>query len=522
MKRPLSALLALVLSLGSVPAQAQTALGKIAAPTVSAPAVVPSALSVPSLGSPLSAASIPLLPSGLAVLTPAPHLSVVPSALSFKAAVAVPSAASTPGRPLDVLRAVSVSETPAALFDASRTRSAPSTGEPVRRNPEPESAAAPKKKGLLARYAEHRKKPSGLGGVFGKSLVLATIAGTALPPLMNAAPAMKAVYAAAMSNAALVALLVPAMILFWAARKLRRAPQTAAKPPPARRAKLLVAGLAVAMGLSLGLTPYAADGPLVERVTAHMERDKPADEQSHARWVSGGAMEDETVKELSKNAVGREILDKLRDRFGVLRLPPMFVSHQDDSYAEHENMFDGVYLNENEITGRGWTVEQFLKDPALQRRLIREMNSTVLHELVHAVQGRRPPWTPGYFKNSVECEQEAFFYQTLFVLAELEANPAMPNNGGHSWLLVELADDLDSFLGNIAAIYPENVVVGDPYFRDFLAAQRARWPVFRVHVYQVLAAHAPGPGSAKMYMDKARAAAKKAGLPEPAPLVAAR
>ena len=175
------------------------------------------------------------------------------------------------------------------------------------------------------------------------------------------------------------------------------------------------------------------------------------------------------------------------------------------------------------LSEHGWTVEQFLKDPELQRRLIRDMNSTVVHELTHAVQGRRPPWTPGYFKNTIEAEQEAFLQETLFRLAELENDPKLTNNGHDQWMLPEAADSLDGFLSSVAGMYDKNVVIGkDPYFNAYIAAQRARWPAFRVHIYEVLAARATSSGTAKMYMDKAKAAAKEAGLPEPAALVAAR
>jgi hypothetical protein len=150
------------------------------------------------------------------------------------------------------------------------------------------------------------------------------------------------------------------------------------------------------------------------------------------------------------------------------------------------------------------------------------MNSTVVHELTHAVQGRRAPWTPGYLTNTFEAEQEAFFREMLFRLAELERDPSARNDGHDAWMVPDAADDLDGFLKSVAAMYEKNVSVPNPHFDAFLAEQRARWPAFRVHIYQVLAARATTPASAKMYLDKAKAAAKEAGLSEPAPLVASR
>ncbi len=386
----------------------------------------------------------------------------------------------------------------------------------------PSSASASTKPGLLARYRAYRARPDGAFSLFGKSLVFGSLAAAAVPVVAHAAPALKLVYALGAASAVLFALLIPTAVVLWAVRKIRRKPE-AARPPPKKRARLAVIALGALIGLGVGMLPHQASGPFTERVGAYMDRFDAPEHRAHARWISGGAVESETIEALSRNPIGRDTLDALRDRFGVLRMPAFFVSHQADSYAQHENMFDGVYLNETEITDRGWTVERFLADPSLQRRLIREMDSTVLHELTHAVQGRRPPWNPGYFTNSIEAEQEAFFQEMLYRFAALEANPAARNNGFDQWMIPDAAGNIDSFLKAVAAMYEKNTYVrNDPYFNAYIGAQRARWPEFRVHMYVVLAEHATGSGSANMYMEKARAAAKAAGLPEPPPLVVSR
>ncbi|MBI2387960.1 MAG: hypothetical protein HYV14_18390 [Elusimicrobia bacterium] len=523
MKRLLSSILALALGLGSVPAQAQTALGRASLPAPAAPVPVPAGLVAPAAGLLAPALGASLTPAAFASLGPSP----VPSAaapLPARPVSAVPTLpALAPARtatPLETLRSAASPEIApgtGAIFDGSVTRSAAASVEPP---VQPEAAAQPRRT-LLQRYKAGRNK-NPLQNAFGKAMFLTTTAAVAVPVLWGAAPALKLAYAAVAADALMLAVVLPVALVLAVWRKLKRAPQTAAKPPPSRRAKLAVVALGVVLGLGAAVVPYQATGPVVERVKAYTERHDPAAKQTRARWISGGAVEDEVFKVLAPNPVGREVLDKLRDRGGVLRLPPFFISRQDDSYGQHENLFDGVYLNEGEVTGRGWTVEQFLKDPALQRQLIREMSSTVLHELTHAVQGRRPPWTPGYFKLTFEAEQEAFFQEMLFRLAELERDPAARNNGHDQWMVPDAAADLDGFLKSVAAMYEKNVSVPNPYFDAFLAEQRARWPAFRVHIYQVLAARAHTPASAKMYMDKAKAAAKEAGLPEPAPLAASR
>lgn len=521
MKRLLSSVLALALGLGSVPAQAQTALGRASLPASAAPVPVPAGLVAPAAG------SVALAPALGASLTPAAYAPLGPSpvpAIPARAASVIPAAPllapARPAAPLETLRAAALPETAhrmGALFDGSLTRSAAASVEPPI---QPEAAAQPRRT-LLQRYKDGRNK-NPLQNAFGKAMFVTTMAAVAIPVLWGAAPAMKIGYAVAAADALLLAVILPVALVLAVWRKLKRAPQTAAKPPPSRRARLAVVALGIVLGLGAAVAPYQAVGPVVETVRAVADTRAAPAERASVRWIAGGAVEEETVKALSVNPVGREILAKLRDRGGVLRLPAFFLSSQDDSYAQHESFFDGVYLNVNEVTNRGWTVEQFLKDPALQRRLIRETNSTVVHELTHAVQGRRPPWTKGYFTNTFEAEQEAFFQEMLFRLAELERDPAARNDGHDAWMVPDAADDLDGFLKSVAGMYEKNVPVPNPYFDAFLAEQRARWPAFRVHIYQVLAARATTPASAKMYLDKAKAAAKEAGLPAPAPLVASR
>ncbi|MEQ1918572.1 MAG: hypothetical protein ABL955_05185, partial [Elusimicrobiota bacterium] len=456
MKRLLSTILALALGLGAVPAQAQMALGQPSLPSaMSAPTPVPGGI-VPVAGSFSPSLSAPALSVSL---TPAPYVSLIPAAVPVLPAAPIhtPARGETPLETLRTFASPDISQRANAIFDGSTLRSAAASVEP---SPEPASAASPKKLSLLARYRVYRNQPPTPFSTFGKSLVFSALAATAAPIVLNAAPSGKLVYALAAVTALLLTFLIPAGITHWAARKFRRAPQTAAKPPPSKRKMIAMVVLGAVLGMGLGITPYAVTGPVVERGAIYLDQTKAAAEQSHARWITGGAVESETIKELSRNPIGRATLDALRDRFGVLRLPTFFVSQQEGSYAQHENMFDGVYINQSEITERGWTVEQFLTDPALQRQLVREMNSTIVHELTHAVQGRRPAWTPGYFKNAMEAEQEAFFQEMLFRLAELEADPSARNNGTDQWMVPDAADSIDGFLKSVAEMYEKNVVIG--------------------------------------------------------------
>lgn len=514
MKRTLSILLALTIALGSVPVQAQTV--RVSMQTGTAPVPVPSGLVSPMGIAALPFNSVSLTPSLVPAMSGMPSPSV--AVIAVPAAIAAAAPAPAPATPLAALKAISAPEALAVsglTFDGSLHRSAASVAEPPR-SPEP----APRKN-LLQRYRDSRGK-NPLQNSFGKSMFLTASAAAAVPVLWDAVPAMKYLYALAAADLLMLAVILPVAVGAAVWRKLSRAPQTASKPPPSRRAKAVVIGLGMMLGLGAAIAPYQAVGPAVELVRSVVDSQGPAAERDSVRHIAGGAVQDEAEKMLSVNPIGREILRKLTDRGGTLRLPPFFISNQEDSYGQHESFYDGVYLNANEVTRRGWTVEQFLKDPALQRQLIREMSATVVHELTHAVQGRRPPWTKGYFSNSTEAEQEAFFKEMLFRVAELERDPAARNDGHDAWMVTSAADDLDGFLKSVAEMYEKNAVVGEPYFNAFLKEQRARWPVYRVHIYQVLAARADSPGMAKMYLDKAKAAAKEAGLPEPTALVASR
>jgi len=507
MKRPIALLLALTVALGAVPAQAQTALVRVTLQTRTAPIPVPSGL-VPAAGIFLPALSAPSLTAPVPALTP------VPTLIAATAATAVPTT------PLEVLRSVAAPEAVAVsgiAFDGSLTRSAASVAEPPS---SPDPAAQPRRS-LLQRYRDSRGE-NPVQNAFGKAMFATSMAVASVPVLWGAVPALKLAYAMTAADLLMLAIILPLGIgtAIWS--RLKRSPQTAAKPPPSRRTKLAAVAIGVLLGLGVGVAPYQATGPAVEIFSSIKDSRVALTERDSVRWISGGAAEDEATNILALNPVGREILSKLTDRGGVLRMPPFFVSRQDDSYAQHESFFDGVYLNQNEILSRGWTVEQFLEDPALQRRLIREMSSTVVHELTHAVQGRRPPWTKGYFTNTIEAEQEAFFREMLYRLAELERDPAARNDGHDAWMVPDAAEDLDAFLKSVADMYEKNIVVGEPYFNAFLAKQRERWPAFRVHMYQVLSARTDSPGMAKMYQDKAKAAAKEAGIPEPSALASSR
>ncbi len=513
MKRLLASLIASALVLSSVPAQAQVALGRVSLQTgIGAPTPVPGGLVAPA-----NAVTLSLSAPALAVsLTPAPY-APMPN-VSYPQAKATPVQpvsgapllpASRDAAPLDVLRTVASPErapVSGAAFDGALNRSAAATVEPPS---DPKPAAAPRRN-LLQRYRDSRNKTP-LQNAFGKAMFATTIGAVAAPILWGMAPAMKAVYALTFADLLMLAVIIPLSMGTAIWRKLHSAPQTAAKPPPSRRAKLLAVTAGVILGLGFSAVPYYTTGPMAERVNTVMNDHRAAADQKQLRMIRGGVVEEEAIATLSKNPVGREILNKLRDRGGAIRLPTFFIAEQDGSYAYAEGGFDGVYLSQKEVTQRGWTVEQFLKDPALQRQLIREMQSVVAHELVHATQFRRAPWVKGYFRMAVEHEYEAFIRQHFYVYEMLKADPTMVLHGEDDDYLESPATDLDAFLSGRDELYPKDIHLSEPAFQAYLAKVRAEMPAHRVDVFLLLAERAEKqnrPGLARMYKDKAAAASK--------------
>ncbi len=257
----------------------------------------------------------------------------------------------------------------------------------------------------------------------------------------------------------------------------------------------------------------------IERFHAVIDSRREFGEREDVRAVHGEALSDETVKVLSANPVGRRILDQLRDRGGVLRMPTFYVSKQDGSLAAHTALLDAVYIGADEVTAMGWTVEQFLKDPALQREFVRKFQSTLAHELTHAGQGRRSPLQSDYFRPAMEHEYEAFVNELLYNHERLKADPTA-DIGGDIYHYLESLRDLAGYLRDLDGLgsYQKNVHIDNAFWRAWRADLFARWPAHRVEAYHLLALreHAAGRDRvAQKYQERAHAAAVAAGLPLP-------
>lgn len=534
MRRPLSVLLSASLLLGSVPAGAQTrgtvvsvAVPEIQLGSFQALSAAPS-LPVQPLSSSLTS---PLSPSALATSLPSPSVVRMDAPLSpsaLKAVVPAASKTSVQAAPSASIPSVMAGR---SVFDPSALRLAETDGSrafdgaglAASKSEDPVGApeSRPPRKNLLQRYAEHRRRPPTAFSRFGKALMLTSIGSTFVPMFVSAAPAMKAPFAFLTASGLSFLLLIPAAVVVWLAGRLLRGPR-ATRPPPSRRLRAGVLAAGVAVGLVFGAAPHAVSGPIVDEASAVVARYAPSLGYERARWVGGGAMEDEVLKRLALNPVGRQTLDALRDRFGVIRLPTFYVMKQDDAIASHTGVFDGMFISEDEITSRGWTVEQFLRDPELQRRYVRENDDTIAHELTHAGDARRPPWSPGYFRETKEAEEHAYLQEVYYRLAAFEADPSRRRMGQDEWLVVKAGPDglIEHLREQLSAEpYKDNVRQGnDRAFNDYYAQKLAEWPATRIHYLLIAASRAQTPQSAKMYLDAAKKVAAEAGLPAPTPL----
>jgi len=347
--------------------------------------------------------------------------------------------------------------------------------------------------------------------------ILAAFAAAAAPVLWGAAPAMKLAFLLGTACILMLGALAAVNAGLWAFTRLR-----GRSAVPTLRRKLAAAALGIMLGLGLGSAPVVAPGSFVVALSAGADYVRHA--HRDVRAVPGAALTDATLSALSRNPVGREVLDRLRDRGGVVRLPKFYLRSSDAEgdkeitiVAEHEGLYDGLYIGTGLLRDHGWTVDQFLESPELQRKLVDEIQATLAHELTHAVQSRRSPFSrEAWTFNTMEHEYEAYAVQNLYVHAQLRADPRAKIDPGTFY---EYEDALDRGLVEALkghdADYPQDGHADSPHWDALRAELEARWPTLRVEGYVLLARRQTNPGYAEVYMKKARAAAAQAGLPVP-------
>lgn len=515
MRRSLAALLALLLAGGPLPVEAANLAASLRAGPSASPILV-----VPAL-SPAAALSAP---AGLSAVSLTTSLSPAPSLIAAPAPFIAPTV-SADASASQILTEVASAKEPASAatlrFDGAKPQgpqgSAPSSPASGSQTPSSPSGLAPAtepthpapKRGVIDYLRQLNKSTAPqsrdekwLQNSLGLGIALAVAA----PILYQALPVHTAL------TSLPVAMFLPTLVFASVAlariiRFVRGKAPTGKPQGPPRLLKAAALGLAI--GLTLGGGPVAFKGPIIEAVASIV---KPAMEMKR---VHGSVLKDEIIKVLSENPVGRDVLDGLRDRGGKIRIPDLFISEQDGSMASTQFVTDVVAIAKDEITSRGWTVEQFLRDPALQRAFAKDFETTFAHELRHAAQSRRSILHPETGGN-MQVEYEAFMTEHFYVFEQLKADPKAKLSSENFGGFISAIEDLEKYLKDLDGLgsYENNKQLSTPYYDAYFAKLRAGWPAHQVEGWTLMARrNLDRPKVAAMYLARANAVADKAGLP---------
>lgn len=514
LRRALAALLSLLLA---------------TAPAAAAERGIPSVpkLSTPAAPVASSAPKLPTLPSGpglalaatLSLGTIQQQPNAAPQAASVQISAALPQlqTAAQPGEGgAPAVNAAPIFDGSVKLSNAGGSSSGPSgapqPGDPKGPRLEPSAPQPQKPKSWLRRLNEAAQAESKTEKVFERSLMLG-IAAAVIAPV-----ALKMVPAHFIALSAPLAFVVPAIVgtavaVYRVGRfLLGKSPAAAPRGPPRLLKTAAAAGLAI--GLAFGAVPMIGHGEAVQALE-HYRAPK-----TEAVLVPGSTLPKAVADTLSKNPVGRDVLDHLRDRFGVLRLPVFLVRTEENAVASHAAIEDAVYIGRGEITAYGWTVEEFLRDPAKQLKYIEDNQDTFAHELRHANQARRSILEPGQLKNTMEYEYEAYLTEHFYNHERLKADPQVKLDAGSLGSYEMILDDVDDYLRQLDTYeaYKDNVHLDSPRYRAYFAALHKDWYAHRIEGYALLVERYKGgknPLLARAYERKAREIAAKTGLPLP-------
>lgn|GEM_PF-2947808 len=416
------AFLSLILACGPISAQAQVAR-----------AIVVTAAPAPVVVAPLSASAVPLCAAAspaLGAFVAAPDAAFLAVPVVAAPAPAEAFAFAAPARVAAVVQTFAAPTTAArpqdgSIFDGALRAAAADDVAPVRAPP-PGPAAAPR----LARA-------SAAGRIL-RFAALGSAVAAASPALWSAAPSDGQLILLAFASLPILAasaLLLAGETIRAAYRQISGVARVRPAAPSRRRVWGLRAagfalGLALTTAVSMEKVPLTVDAhaygesraPVAERVIsapipgksfgaeltrslARTPEGRAALERVGGRMpvfvvtqtrqpfvaVPGPFIADETSRILSQDPVGRKVIDGLRDRGGVLRMPAFYVSYQNGSEAYYAPP-ESVTLSAASIEAGGVTVARFLRDPAAQTAYVEREQGVLAHELEHAAQARRSPF----------------------------------------------------------------------------------------------------------------------------------
>lgn len=382
----------------------------------------------------------------------------------------------------------------------------------------PSAPQPPKKQpGFFRRLNAATDTTSPAERVFERAIYGGLTAAIAVPVALKMEPAMTAVLEVPLALTGMVALF--GLITLYRAAKFvvtRKDPvRTSDRLRFAGRSVAAAIGLGLVMGWGLVAAPRAFETQITEAAYAAVE---PG---SNVRAVPGETLPKAVLEELALHKEGRDTIDGLRDRFGVVRMPRFYVGNTRDAVARYAPLADALTVDAGAITAEGVSVEQFLASTELQAAFAKRHGSLFAHELRHAGQSRRSPLEDGVVRHimNFEAEYESYLTEHFWAFDKLKADPGADLTTEEYGNVLAGLDDFDTYLRMTEGGYPKNVHIDEPYYNEKFARLRAGWPAHQVELNLLLAARYRLQGAektARMHESVAARIAAKHGLPVPA------
>lgn len=256
---------------------------------------------------------------------------------------------------------------------------------------------------------------------------------------------------------------------------------------------LALGALPVVPGYNEPVKPRALIGPVEERLAAAMSKDLEARFATHE--------------------AGREMLERFRDKDGVVRLPSVRVLKlsqrpDDPGYGKAAAVQDpsngSVIINHwyaarvavaaapadkraalsAEYADAARLNARLLKDPELRRKVLTGTELMIAHEFVHAWQNRRGNYDvemmrgnlPG--SNPLEKEHEAYREQYRYFHSVLKAHPADAVASGEIPMYHSVLSDYEGYRNGITQLYM-GTFAGTSDFKTVKQAQEDRRSIAR-------------------------------------------
>ncbi len=261
----------------------------------------------------------------------------------------------------------------------------------------------------------------------------------------------------------------------WAGRRGKRV-ESETRPVWRRALRAtgaLVAGLV--LGAGLGTAPWKVQSHIVERGAGLIAPELGA--RSAGTAFAEEAMAGSTI-----------------ERIKGLKTPAVFVADVSALPVRYEPRLHALLISPKALAARGWTVEEFVNSPVLQRRLARELDADAARELFRMSQAMNNPFYDGQNLDAgpIEAEREALLFEHDYVHAKLKADPHAPLDAAALERYVTMLGDFKRGLARHDSL-PEVARRGywnAGHYRALFLHRDFDWPEHAVEGYLLLARRA--------------------------------